>query len=171
MVFSFKSLTGSTRTVIAILVFGVLIVGLIPGAKAAPNITLSPTSGPTGTTVYIYGSGFTPNGQIHSALWNGTNAYDFNADANGNLNTTVTVPDVTAGNYGFTVTDVATGSATQTQFTVTQSSTSSTPTTTSTATASPVPTSSIPEFQSTFIVLTLFAAVSIGAILIARKRK
>jgi len=141
------------------------------GANASPTITLNPTSGPPGTTVHIYGSGFTDNGQIHSALWNGTSACNFEADAHGNLNTTTQVPNVEAGLCGFTVTDVATQSTTQTQFTVTQSSTSPTPVTTSSATASPSPTPKVPEFQSSLVILTLFIAVSIATILIVRKRK
>jgi IPT/TIG domain len=173
LVLSYKSNITRRAITLAIFVFGLLIVGsmAIPRANAAPSITLNPTSGPTGTTVHIYGSGFTSNGQISSALWNGMSAYSFAADANGNLNTTVQVPDVGPGNYGFTVTDVATQGTTQTQFTVTQSSTSPTPTTTSSATASPSPTPSIPEFQSLLVVLTLFTAVSIAAILMVRKRK
>jgi hypothetical protein len=171
--FSFKSNEVRCEVTLAIFIFGLLVAGsmIMPRANASPTITLNPTSGPPGTTVHIYGSGFTANGQIHTALWNGTSAYNFEADANGNLNTTTQVPDVEAGLYGFTVTDVATQSTTQTQFTVTQSLTSSTPVTTSSTTASPSPTPKVPEFQSSLIVLTLFTAVSIVTILIVRKRK
>ena len=173
MFFRYKSNITHSAIPLAIFVFGLLVVGLMtmPGANAAPSITLNPTSGPPGTTVHIYGSGFTSNGQIHSALWNGTSAYNFEADVHGNLNTTTQVPNVEPGLYGFTVTDVATQSTTQTQFTVTQSSTSPTPTTTSSVTASPSPTPNIPEFQSLLIVPTLFIAVVVAAILMFRKRK
>ncbi|HUK84858.1 MAG TPA: hypothetical protein VLU95_03245 [Candidatus Acidoferrum sp.] len=158
---------------IAIFVMGLLIIGSITmqGAYAAPTVSVSPTSGPPGTTVRVYGSGFTSNGQIHSALWNGTSAYNFDADASGNLNTTVTVPNVEAGLYGFTITDVTTQSTTQTQFTVTQSSTSPTPTSTSSTSTSPSPTPRVPEFGSIVVVLTILIALSITATLTVRKSK
>jgi hypothetical protein len=172
MFFSSKSNKARIVMPLAIFVFGLLIVGsmTLPGAKAAPTITLNPTSGPSGTTVHVTGSGYTANGEIDTELWNGTSAYTFTADANGNLDTTVTVPPVEAGLYGFTVTDVATQSTTQTQFTVTQSSTSPTPTATSSSTTAPSPTPSIPEFQSLLIVLTLFIAVSVAAVLMVKER-
>ena len=154
---------------LVIFVFIILIVGSITmqGAYATPTITLNPTSGPTGTTVHIYGSGFTPNGEIQSQLWNGTSAYSFTADASGNLNTTTVVPDVESGPYVFIVVDSSSQGTTTTQFTVTQSSTSPTPTTTSSTAA----TASVPEFQLPVAVLSLFMALSSLAILMVRRRK
>ncbi len=164
-----------TRNIIslAIFVFIIMVVGPITmqGAYAAPTITLNPTSGPTGTTVHIYGSGFTPNGQIQSQLWNGTSAYSFTADATGNLNTTTVVPNVESGPYVFIVIDASSQGTTQTQFTVTQSSTSPTPTTTSSTSASPSPTPSVPELQLPVVVLILFIATSSLAVSTVRKRK
>lgn len=144
--------------ILAILVFGLLAVALmiLPAAYASPTVTVNPTSGPPGTSVNVLGSGFTPNGQIQSELWNGTSAYSFAADANGNLNTTVVVPQVESGLYGFTITDVASQSTTQTQFTVTTSSASATPT--------------VPEFQSLVVVLILLIATSVAAISVVKKR-
>ncbi|HUK85707.1 MAG TPA: hypothetical protein VLU95_07580 [Candidatus Acidoferrum sp.] len=162
-----------TRSMIplAIFIFSLLVVGLatMPDANAAPTITLNPTSGPPGTTVHITGSGYTANGEIDTELWNGTSAYTFNADANGNLDTTVTVPPVEPGLYGFTITDAASQGTTQTQFTVTQGSASPTPTTSSSA--SPSPTSTVPEFPASMVILTLILAVSSAAFLMVRKRK
>ena len=128
LLFLGKSDKAYAAIALAVFFFGLLVIGSVamPRANAAPSITLSPTSGPAGTTVHVYGSGFTANGEINSELWNGTSAYNFSADANGNLNTTVIVPSVESGLYGFTITDQSTGSSTQTQFTVTQSSTSAT---------------------------------------------
>ena len=136
-----------------------------------PAITLDPTSGPTGTTVHIYGSGFTSNGQIQSQLWNGTSTYSFTADASGNLNTTTVVPNVEAGPYTFIVIDESSQADTLTHFTVTQSSTSPSPTTTSSTAASPSPTPTVPELQLPVVVLILFIATSILAISMVRKRK
>jgi len=171
MFFSCKS--NKARSAIALTIFvGLLILGLVamPGAKAAPSITVNPTGGPPGTVVQVYGTGYTPNGQIQTELWNGTSAYTFTADANGVLNTTVTVPPVEPGLYGFTITDVASQGTTQTQFTVTQGSASPTPTSPSSATSSPSPTATVPEFPS-LIALTLFIAVSVGTFLFVRKTK
>ena len=131
----------------------------MPAAHATLNVTLNPTSGPPATTVHIYASGFTPNGEIATKLWNGTSSGTFTADNSGDVNTTVIVPDVETGLYGFTITDTTTGSQTQTQFTVT--STASTPT----------PTPKVPEFPSLLIVLPLLIALSIAAVPMARKAK
>jgi hypothetical protein len=171
MLFCFKSNRARTAITLTMFVFGLLIVGLLmmPGAYAAPTITLNPMSGPAGTTVHISGSGFTPNGQINSELWNGTSAYSFTADANGNLNTTTTVPNVEPGLYGFIVTDASSQGTTQTQFTVTQTSTSPTPTTTSSTSPSSTPT--VPELQLPVVVLTLFLVISSLAISIIKRRK
>jgi len=174
LLFLGKSNKAYATIALAMFFFGLLVIGSIamPRANAAPSITLSPTSGPAGTTVHVYGSGFTANGEINSELWNGTSAYNFSADANGNLNTTVIVPPVEAGLYGFTITDQSTGSSTQTQFTVTQSSASSTPTPTSSTGASHSPTpATTPEFPSLLAVLTVFMAGSAVAFLMVRKRK
>ena len=173
LVFFCNSNRARSVIILAIFAFGLLVVGsmIMPRANAALSVTLNPTSGPPGTTVHIYASGFTPNGQIPTKLWNGTSAYTFTADANGVVNTTVTVPNVTPGLYGFTVTDASTSSTTQTQFTVTSSSTTPTPTSTSSATASPSPSSTIPEFQSLLLVLALFIVVSVAATVMIRKRK
>jgi hypothetical protein len=167
-----SNLTRNTIS-LAIFVFTILVVGSITmqGAYASPTVTLNPTSGPTGTTVHIYGSGFTPNGEIQSQLWNGTSAYSFTADASGNINTTTVVPDVESGPYVFIVTDSSSQGTTLTQFTVTQSSTSATPTTTSSTSTSPSPTPSVPELQLPVVVLILFIATSSLAISTIRKRK
>ena len=141
----------------------------MPHASAAPSITLNPTSGPPGTTVHVTGSGYTANGEIDTELWNGTSAYTFSADDNGNLDETVTVPPVDAGLYGFTITDATTQSTTQTQFTVTQGSASPTPTTSSSTSPSPSPT--VPEFTSSMVVLMMVIALSSTAFLMIRKRK
>lgn len=63
-------------------------------AVAAPTLTLNPSSGLPGIIVQVTGSGYTPNGEIDANLWNGTSAYTFTADANGQLSTTETVPPV-----------------------------------------------------------------------------
>ncbi len=169
----FLSKSNLTRSIIplSIFVFSLLIVGLatMPAANAAPSITLDPTSGPPGTIVHITGSGYTANGEIDTELWNGTSAYTFTADDHGTLDTTVTVPPVIAGLYGFTITDAYTGGITQTQFTVTEGSASPTPTMSSSA--SPTPTVTVPEFTSLVVVLTLIAAVSSAAFLMVRRRK
>jgi len=143
--------------------FGLLFAGLMtmPGANAALSVTLNPTSGPPGTTVHIYASGFTPNGNIPTKLWNGTESGTFTADSNGVVNTTVVVPDVQPGLYGFTVTDASSGSTTQTQFTVTQSGSSPTPT----------PKATVPEFSSFLVVLPMLIALSVAAASMARKAK
>ena len=171
--FSCKSNLARSAIPLAVLVFSLLVVGSITmsGVNASPTITLNPTSGPPGTTVYITGSGYTPNGQIPTQLWNGTSTYTFTADANGNLNTTEVVPNVDPGLYGFTVTDATTQATTTTQFTVTQSTTSPTPTPSSSASTSPSTTPAVPEIQPLLIVLALFTAVSAAAILTIRKRK
>ncbi len=174
LLFLGKSDKAYAAIALAVFFFGLLVIGSVamPRANAAPSITLSPTSGPPGTTVHVYGSGFTANGEINSELWNGTSAYNFSADGNGNLNTTVTVPTVEAGLYGFTITDQSTGSSTQTQCTVTQSSTAPTPTPTASTSAShsPAPTAT-PEFPPLLAVVAVFTAGSAAAFLIVRKRK
>lgn len=145
--------------------------------SAAPSLTLNPTSGPPGTVVTVTGSGFTPSGQINADLWNGTSAYTFTADENGNLNTTETVPPVDVGTYQFVVTDAATQSSTQTQFTVTQSSTSPTPTTTpstsstptATSSVSPTPTPTVPELPI-LAVAAVMALLLLGAVLLTVKK-
>jgi hypothetical protein len=163
--FSCKSNTRQRAIALAILFFGLLVAGSMTmlEVNASLSVTLNPTSGPAGTTVYIYASGFTSNGAIHASLFNGSSAGDFQADANGNVNTTVVVPAVQTGLYQFIVTDESSGATTTTSFTVTSSTT--TPTTT------PAPTHAVPEFQSSLVVLTLFTAVSIATIFIVRKRK
>jgi hypothetical protein len=171
MVFLGKSNLIRSVIPLSIFVFSLLVVGLatMPAASAAPSITLDPTSGPPGTIVHITGSGYTANGEIDTELWNGTSAYTFTADDHGTLDTTVTVPPVDPGLYGFTITDAFTGGTTQTQFTVTEGSAS--PTATMPSSASPSPTATVPEFPVTMIVLTLIAAVSSAAFLMVRKRK
>jgi hypothetical protein len=174
LVISGKSNLTRNKISLTIFVFAVLlIVGSITtqGVYAAPTVTLNPTSGPTGTTVHIYGSGFTQNGQIQTQLWNGTSTYSFTADATGSVNTTTVVPDVESGPYVFIVIDVSSQATTLTQFTVTQSSTSPSPTTTSSTSASPSPTPSVPELQLSVVVLILFIAISSLAISTVRKRK
>jgi len=145
--------------------FGLLFAGLMtmPRANAALSVTLSPTSGPPGTTVHIYASGFTPNGDIPTKLWNGTESGTFTADSNGVVNTTVVVPDVQPGLYGFTVTDASSGSTTQTQFTVTQSGSSPTPT--------PTPKATVPEFSSFLVVLPMLIALSVAGASMSRRAK
>jgi len=132
----------------------------IPAAKAALNVTLTPNSGPPGTVVQVSCSGFTPNGQVEASI-NGTDLGTTAADANGNINFNVTVPDFPNGLYKFTATDLTTSSTTQVDFTVTQSSTSPTP--------SPAPTT--PEFPSMLIVLTALTAVSLATLLYTKKAK
>jgi len=127
-------------------------------ASAAPTITLNPTSGPAGTVVQVTGSGYTPNGDIDATLWNGTSAYTFTADANGQLSTTETVPPVAPGLYQFIVTDSTTQSSTTTQFTVTQESG-----------ASPTPTPSVPEFPTAVIVSMTMLLIG-ATTLVAKKR-
>ena len=170
---SIRSKSTRNKIPFVIFVFALLIVGsiIIQGAYAAPTMTLNPTSGPAGTTVHIYGSGFSPNGEIQSQLWNGTSTYSFTADANGNLNTTTVVPDVESGPYTFIVSDPSIQGSTQVTFTVTQSSTSATPTASSATSVSPSPTPTVPEFQLPAIVLSLLIVISILTMLMVRKRK
>jgi len=156
------------KSVLALaIVFGLLIVGSLTVVEvhATPSITVNPTSGPPGTTVNVYGTGFTPNGSIHTELWNGSSAYNFQADASGDLNTTVQVPKVEAGLYKFVVTDESSGVQTNTQFTVTQSSTSPTSTTSATST----PKSTVPEFPSIGLGIAALFVISTAVSLSIKK--
>ena len=137
--------------------------------SAAPTVTISPTSGPAGTKVQATGSGFTPNGQVVATL-NGkvvSRLGTATAKANGDLDVNVTVPNVAAGTYNLQVEDVTTGSTAGITFTVTSSSSSPSPTATSTVS----PTSTIPEFPSLLVILTVFIAVSLFVAVLVTVRK
>ena len=128
---------------------------------ALPTVTLTPTSGPQGSTVMISGSGFTPNGQVSVGLWNGTTTSSYTADVNGNLNETVTVPSVATGIYGLNFTDVSNGRTTLVTFNVTQSNL---------PTNTPSPSSTIPEFPILAVgLVVLMAGSAIGWIAIKKK--
>ena len=109
-------------TPLVLLVLSVLVVVSIiaPVAKAAPSITLSPTSGPPGTTVAITCSGFTPNGQVQIFI-NGVIVATTIATSTGAISTSFTVPNVSVGSYNVDVKDLTTQDVAQTTFTVLQS--------------------------------------------------
>ena len=110
----------------------------VTGTSGTPTLTsLSQTSGPIGTSVTVYGSGFTPSGSVQ-ITFGGVSAGTVSANGNGQISTTaVTVPsglsatqvqvsafDVTAQKYaGNTLSFTITGAAiTPTLTTVTPSS-------------------------------------------------
>ena len=111
---------------------------MVTGTSGTPTLTsLSQPSGPIGTSVTVYGSGFTPSGSVQ-ITFGGVSAGTVTANGNGQISTTaVTVPsglsatqvqvsafDVTAQKYaGNTLSFTITGSAiTPTLTTVTPSS-------------------------------------------------
>jgi hypothetical protein len=153
------------NTITLIVFLSMLTVGLttMSRVQAAPTVTISPTSGPAGTKVQATGSGFTPNGQVVATL-NGkvvSRLGTATAKSNGDLDVTVTVPNVAAGTYNLQVEDVTTGSTAEITFTVTSSS------------SSPSPTATVPEFPSLLAILTVFIAVSlfVAVLVTARKSK
>ena len=146
--------------------FSVLVVGsmAVLRVSAAPSGTITPTSGPSGTIVYASGSGFTPNGEVQATI-NGQLFGTKNADANGNVNVTVIVPNVAVGNYQIVVTDVTTGATVTAQFNVTPGSV----TATAIATATATPT--VPELPTIAITLTVFIAATLATLVFLRKSR
>ena len=150
--------------IITLIVFlSLLTVGLtiMSRVEAAPTVKISLTSGPPGTKVQATGSGFTPNGQVVATL-NGkvvSRLGTATANAHGDLNVNVTVPNVAAGTYNLQVEDVTTGSTAGITFTVTSSS------------SSPSPTPTVPEFPSLLVILTVFIAVSLFVAVLVTVRR
>lgn len=64
----------------------------IPNGGANPKITVSPDSGPPGTTVTVTGSGFPGGGDVDITFF-ATRVGETTADENGSFSTTFTVPD------------------------------------------------------------------------------
>ncbi len=93
------------------------------------SIWLSPDSGPVGTTVSVYGSGFTPFGQVNIFM-NGQVMVSTTASSSGDLTPDVSpaptfeVPsDLSAGEWSITAKDVDTQMTTSQTFTVTSEQT------------------------------------------------
>lgn len=104
-----------------------MVIYAIPSVKAAPSLSLSPSSGPPGTQVQVSGNGF-----VVSATIDLNNQFVTTVSASsGAISAIVTIPSTaTNGNYEISVTDAASQTA-EAIFTVTGS------TYTSTATTSP----------------------------------
>jgi len=88
----------------------------------APTITLStgtltPTTGPVGSTVYVKGRGFSLSGLVN-IYFAGTLVWSAAADTVGNLSAStgipITIPDKTAGSYDVVVVDATTGTSSNT---------------------------------------------------------
>ena len=121
---SFAGLNRKPAKLIAIL----LLVGMMAcilasssAVKAAainPKLTLSPTSGAVGSTVYITGTGYSPNEPATFLVGNQAFANATYSDANGKISTNTTVPNLLAGSYTILSYD-ASGKTTSAAFTVT----------------------------------------------------
>jgi hypothetical protein len=66
-------------------------------ATMTPAITISPNSGPPGTTIQLMGGGFSPNMLVNIGVGRVNSEYDLitstNTDRNGNLDTTIEIPE------------------------------------------------------------------------------
>jgi hypothetical protein len=68
-----------------------------PPATMTPAITISPNSGQPGATIQLMGGGFLPNIPVNIGVGRVDSEYDVitstNTDQNGNLDTTIEIPD------------------------------------------------------------------------------
>ena len=142
---------------IFVIAASIVALAIMPPAYASISVKITPTSGPPGTVVQVSCSGFTPNGQAQASI-NGTVLGTRAANANGDINFNVTVPNFKAGQYTFVGEDLTTQAKEQVTFTITSS-----------ATASPSPTSTVPEFPSIVLALTVLIAASIATLYYTRK--
>jgi hypothetical protein len=78
---------------LVVLAWALATVFVLPAWAQAPTLTISPTSGPDGTTITYHGTGYTPNGQV-SVLFTGDGLIhdQAEADANGAIHGTFTAP-------------------------------------------------------------------------------
>ncbi len=81
------------RFILVMLALALVTMMVLPAWAQAPTLTISPTSGPDGTTITYHGTGYTPNGQV-SVLFTGDGLIvdQAEADANGAIHGTFTAP-------------------------------------------------------------------------------
>jgi len=114
-----------SKVMLALIVLS--IPGVIPvktAQRIVPSITLSPTSGPAGTTFTISGSSFTPYASV-DIRWGKELVTTVRADTNGTFRISVPVPAVAPGSYNVTATDTELGGVATATFTVMRALTAS----------------------------------------------
>jgi len=102
-----------------------LVLAMTAPVLAAPTATLSPTSGPVGTSVTVSGAGWTGSETISAVTVGGVTAtYSLTVDGGGLLSGTVTIPTAVGGAKDIVITGASSGSCTFTSaFTITMAAT------------------------------------------------
>jgi hypothetical protein len=81
------------RFILVMLALALVTMMVLPAWAQAPTLTISPTSGPDGTTITYHGTGYTPNGPVSVLLTgDGLIVDETEADANGAIHGTFTAP-------------------------------------------------------------------------------
>ena len=92
----------------------------VPHAKAAPlTFYVSPSSAPVGSTITLFGTGATPNGEVRMYVY-GQFWATATADESGNYSINMTVPTIPKNSFYIYAIDIETGNVAQAPFMIEQ---------------------------------------------------